>query len=200
MYSILYCFISHQSVLTEDLFKWNNVCYSNNISDYLIVVGGNKINNIENNILYLDCDDSYEGLSDKIHKLFLFLTTSYKHYDFYAKLDRYIEFKKPVDSNIILQDYCGYKHNHGCRNWHFGKCSENSIWNTKLYEGPFVPWCLGGNGYFLSNKSANIVACNPPDLSYHIYEDLYVAQSLLEKANIKPTHLTNLTDYFIDMN
>lgn len=200
MYNLLYCFISHQSALEQDINKWTRLCKKHNISDYLIVVGNSDTSYVHNNVLYLSCDDSYEGLSDKINKLFRFLISSYKKYDFYAKIDRYIDFKKPIDLNIILEDYCGYVRAHGCRNWHFGKCSKNSIWNTKLYNGPFIPWCLGGKGYFLSHKSAKIVACNPPDLSYHIYEDLYISQTLLDKANIIPKHLLNLKDYLIDMN
>lgn len=203
MPSLLYCFISHQSALAEDINKWTEVCQINQIQDYLIVCGGYKQNFIHNRILHLNCDDTYEGLSTKTHGLFKFLIDNNIVFDYYAKIDRYIKLIKPVDNNLNLNDYCGSgvqikKGSDGIRTYHFGKCSLNSEWNTKLYTGNFVPWCRGGRGYFLSNNAAKKIACHHPDMSYHIYEDLYVAETLL-KYNIHPKNLSNLSDYLIDI-
>jgi len=205
MYNLLYCFISHQSVLEQDINKWSDLCKKHKISDYLIVVGNSNNNYISNNVLHLNCDDSYEGLSDKIYNLFKFLTTSYQKYDFYVKIDRDMDILKKIDKNLDLTDYCGYgiqikKGYDGKRNWHFNKCSKDSEWNTKPYPGIFIPWCRGGSGYILSHKAAEVICCNPPDSSYHIYEDLYVAQTLLSKGNIHPRHLRTITEYFSNLN
>jgi len=197
---VLYCFISHKDVIDEDILRISNVCESLNIADYIIVCGGYSENKIVNNLLQLECLDSYEGLSDKIYKLFKFLTQNYKkQYDYYIKIDRLTSLIQPIDNGNIVGDYCGklLRIKEGDREWHKNKCSKNSDWNNRLYEGPYVPWCKGGPGYFLSNKAAKIIGCNAPDLNYHIYEDLYVAETLL-KFDIKGKNMPNLKKYLID--
>jgi hypothetical protein len=203
MFNLLYCFISHKAVLAQDINKWKRVCETHNIKEYLIVCGGSKENIIHDNVLYLDCDDTYEGLSTKTHAIFKFLINKEMKFDYYAKIDRDIDLIKPVDSKILLNgDYCGswvkIKDGYdGNRKYHFGKCSKNSSWNNKLYPGKFIPWCRGGSGYFLSYKAAQIISCNSPDMNYHIYEDLYVAETLL-KNGIAASHIRNLSEYMID--
>lgn len=203
MCKVLYCFISHNDVIYEDILRISNVCESLNISDYFIVCGGHPENKIKNNLLQLQCLDSYEGFSDKIYNLFKFLTHEYgEQYDYYAKIDRLTSLIQKINPDIIKGDYCGswvkVKDGYdGNRWWHKNKCSKNSEWNNKPYPGKFIPWCRGGSGYFLSNKAAKIIGCNPPDLNYHIYEDLYVAETLL-KFNINAKYIFNLQQYLID--
>jgi hypothetical protein len=202
MHDLLYCFISHESVLLEDISKWTNICNKYNILNYIIVCGNKKKNYRQDHVLFLSCDDTYEGLSDKIYTMFNFLIESNMEYKFYAKIDRYINLLQPINLSILNSDYCGScvktKDGYdGNRWWHKNKCSKHSQWNNKPYPGKFIPWCRGGSGYFLSNKAAKIIGCNPPDLNYHIYEDLYVAETLL-RFKIQASHIFNLQNYLID--
>jgi hypothetical protein len=178
------------------------MCKKNKIRDFIITVGGYCKTRLDNHILYLECDDSYEGLSDKIHKLFRFVSKQFPNFDYYAKLDRYINIIKPFDVTKLNKDYSGncvkVKDGYdGNRWWHKNKCSNDSEWNNKPYPGKFIPWCRGGSGYFLSNRATQIISCNPPDPSYHIYEDLYIAETLL-KFQIKASNIFNLQNYLID--
>lgn len=202
MRDLLYCFISHSSVLQEDINKWTKICNEYKILDYYIICGNSKKNYIDNHTLLLNCNDAYEGLSDKIHTMFNFFIESNIDYKFYAKIDRACNLLKPIDLSILIADYIGswvkvrdgYD---GNRWWHKDKCSKNSEWNYKPYIGKFIPWCRGGSGYFLSHKAAKIISCNKPNPSYHIYEDLYVAETLF-KHGINPEHIYSLEKYITD--
>ena len=200
---LLYCFISHKSVVEQDAKKWRQVCKDKNIVDYLIICGGYKKNYIKDNILHLNCNDYYEGLSFKIHSMFKFFIENNINFDYYLKIDRDVKLFKPIDDQVQLKDYsgCWVKVKQGFdgnRKWHFGKCSKNSRWSSKEYPGKFIPWCDGGRGYFLSPKAATIIASNPPDENVHIYEDLYVAETLL-KYDIHPQHIYNIKEYLLNI-
>lgn len=198
-YNILHCFISHQAQINSDILRITKECKNHNISDYIIVCGGYSESYIDDHVLYLDCNDSYEGLPDKIYNLCKYLYNNYKLYDFYAKLDRDIRIVQPISKTLELTDYCGaLLTKEGYRDWHFNKCSSTSDWNQKLYSGKYVPWCNGGKGYFLSTKALKIISDNPPDCNYHIYEDVYVANTLLDIGNIKAKNLHNLKNFFKD--
>lgn len=203
---ILYCFITHQSELHYDTISIREMCIYQSIFDYVIVCGGFENNSFdyETKLLKLNCDDTYEGLPDKIHKLFHFLVNddTFSRYKFYAKLDRRINLKRNIDLFILNGDYCGrtvrVKPNcDGNRTWHIGKCSPDSKWSIKKYEGKFVPWCDGGNGYVLSNYAANLIAKNPPNSDEEIYEDQYIAQRLLQH-DIHPSTIYNIHRFFQD--
>lgn len=202
--NILYCFISHSSVFKDDIPIITDMCNSFNLKDYLIACGGYDTNKVDGNILYLNCDDTYEGLSDKTHKLLSYVSKNYPGFDYYGKLDRLIRIRELIPSSIMAGDYCGswvkIKDGFdGDRKWHFGKCSKDSVWNNKHYPGKFIPWCRGGSGYFLSPKAANTIANHPPlKEGYHLYEDLYVSQTLLDHASVAPRHIKNLKDYLYD--
>lgn len=189
MKNILYCFITHQSKLKTDKNRIQYMCENLNIKDYIIVCGGYKKSNLADNVLKLNCDDSYEGLPDKIHKMFEYISEHLPYYEFYAKFDRTIELVSTVDTKN-LSHYSGMilDVNVAERDYHFTKCSENSHWNNKLYTGLYVPWC-NGPYYFLSRVSVNIVAHHSPDLEEEIYEDLYVAKTL-RLYNIVPEQLS----------
>jgi len=162
--------------------------------DFIIVKGGTETNyNPLTQILTLDCNDYYEGLPEKVLKAFKFV-----HDD--ARFSKYTQFCK-VDDDIrvnrlivpgVLTDYCGILYNYtvGNRRWHIGKCSTGSPFNTMPYTGKYVPWCLGGNGYFVSRRSLDAIV-NDTTYKSEIYEDLYVAK-LLRVAGILPTHIPDL--------
>lgn len=201
--NILYCFISHKASVYNDVQNISTMCYDLGINDYLIVSGASDNDYIDNeHMLFLNCDDTYEGLPDKINKMFKYLHINFPKYAYYGKLDRLTKIKQPLSIDNMRGDYCGSwvkvrEGYDGDRKWHFGKCSKDSIWNKKTYPGKFIPWCRGW-GYFLSPKAARVVANNPPRSDYHIYEDLYVSETLLKYGNIIPNNIKNLTNFIID--
>ena len=201
--NILYSFVSHKSVLKDDTLTIIDMCDNLNIDNYLIVCGGFEKDEVVGHTLYLNCNDTYEGLSDKTHKLFSYVSKNYPNFDYYAKLDRLIRIRQPLPKSEMSGDYCGswvkVKDGFdGDRKWHFGKCSAGSEWSNKLYPGKFIPWCNGAAGYFLSPKAANIISKHPPRLDYHLYEDLYVSEILLTYGSIAPRHMKNLKKYIYD--
>lgn len=197
--SILYCFVSHNACFEQDLARISNTCISHNIRDYLVVCGGAKQDQLIGHKLQLACNDRYEDLPEKIHRMFKFVSTNLPYYRTYAKLDRTTKICKAVDFEILAH-YSGslVNYNPGDRQWHFGKCSPGSSWNTKPYQGYYVPWCLGGSAYFLSKMAATIVGQNAPNPLEEIYEDLYVAKTLLRHSVIKATQFPNLYGYMLD--
>ena len=62
-YKVLYLFITHQT----DYKKILHNCISN-YSDFLIVVGGQSSTYFDGSTLYLDVDDSYDGLPEKVYE------------------------------------------------------------------------------------------------------------------------------------
>lgn len=193
--SILYCFISHRSVLDQDKIDITNMCIAHGISNFVIVCGGHNQDCLTDTVLYLNCDDTYEGLPDKIHTMFKYLTKNLSNYKTYVKLDRTAKIIQPMNSDISADYFGSVNTGEGDRTHHFNKCSDGSAWNKKSYEGTYVSWCAGPV-YVLSDVAANIIANNPPDLSQEIYEDLYVAKCLLDQGNISPSNFNEIGKYF----
>ncbi len=188
---ILYCFICcfknmHKIGYIHNAMK--NLGYPH----YYIVLGYKEtLVNPKKKLLLLKCDDTYEGLPNKMVELFKFLSTSkfFKDYTYFYKLDDDININKIVDCKKIEGDYLGTIQDYeGKRDWHVGKCSPNSIWNKKIYQGGYVPWCKGGYGYILSRKAINAICEYKEKYDDEIYEDLLIAKILLN-SNIAPSIL-----------
>ncbi len=188
---ILYCFICcfknlHKINYIHDMMK--NLGYPH----YYIILGHNKtLINPKKKIIFLNCDDSYEGLPNKMVELFKFLSTSkfFKDYTHFFKADDDIMINKIIDYSKLEGDYLGTIQDYeGKRNWHIGKCSPNSVWNKKIYKGEYVPWCKGGYGYILSRKAINVVGNYNENYDDEIYEDLLIGKILL-KSDIQPVIL-----------
>ena len=196
---ILYIFISCQ----KNQYKLNRIhsmMKSLNNSNYIITIGGfeNTSYDNEKKILELNCNDLYEGLPDKILKTYkyIFNNSDFNKYSHFCKLDEDMIIKKllPLD---ILSNYCGNVQSvEGNRKWHFGKCSKDCYFYDKPYTGIFVPWCKGGYGYILSQKSLYyfFIEKNNNLIKYCCYEDVLVA-IILKKNSILPVHINNLKDY-----
>ena len=196
---ILYCFITHKDVVELDKKIIADMCIKKNVSNFIIVCGGSIENVLIDNVLYLNCNDSYEGLPDKVHKMFKYVSENLPEYKIYAKLDRLTKIILPIDFDVQF-DYFGVRHeiNDVNRKWHINKCSLESSWNNKSYEGDYVPWC-NGPAYFLSSHAAKIISDTPPvNLDEEIYEDLYIAKTL-NKFGIVPTNFINIQHYFKDL-
>lgn len=188
---ILYCFITHNSAIEQDLEYIEGCMHDLDYIHYRVFYGG-KDKNLGSTTINIDCDDTYEGLPNKIYRMCKYITHNdlIKDYSHFCKLDADIRFKKLLP--VLDHDYYGYV----CKDinppeyrrcYHYGKCSQNSDWNTKKYAGAFVEYCAGGWCYVLSRAALRCISSSPNDPNHDIYEDLYVGQQLL-KCNIKPFH------------
>jgi hypothetical protein len=169
-------------------------------SDYLIICGSDKNELcIEDKILFISCNDNYEGLPEKIIKTFSFIinNNNFDNYTHFCKLDDDMIINELLKYDEIKNyNYCGNAHyyNEGNRFWHVGRCSSNSKYNNTPYKGIYVHWCLGGYGYIISRFAINEIQ-NNNDFDNHIYEDLYIA-ILLKNKNILPLPF-NIRKYII---
>jgi len=201
MSSILYIFITHELNFKNVNTKIKNMMNNLNTNDYIIVKGieENSYYDKDNKIVNINCNDKYEGLPEKVFKTYHYIINSkeFNNYSYFVKLDDDMIVNKLIcENNIKTYNYCG-KVNvsyNGNRNWHIGKCSINSIFNTTSYKGNYIPWCLGGHGYIISRNAINLIKHNN-NYKEHIYEDLYIAL-LLNEYNIKPINI-NIQDYVV---
>lgn len=188
---VLYIFLTHQKNI--------NNCYDRirkmMVSDFIIIQGGFIKDEYDQtqNILNLNCDDTYSGLPEKVIKTLHFLMSDerFDKYTHFCKLDDDMKLIKKFDK--IEGDYLGNIHyGEGNRKWHIGRCG--NFWDKIPYLGEFKPWCMGGFGYIVSR---NALSKFLPDFNYssHIYEDVYMGL-LMNNINILPTQI-NMSEYLI---
>lgn len=197
---ILYCYISHNKAIKNDYIQVSDIMSQFKYEHYKIFYGGLNLQLDNTNIIHLDCDDSYEGLPNKIHNMCKYLakdTLINKNYTHIAKVDSTTIIKSLLPY-LNTFDYYGYvlpelEPPEYRRCYHFNKCSPNSFWNSTRYDGPFVPYCGGGVTYTLSMSAVSCVATKPNNPQEDIYEDLYVGKKLNE-CKIYPHHI-NMLEY-----
>jgi hypothetical protein len=161
------------------------------------------------NVLALRCDDSYEGLPEKI----IFAAHAVRRLDRFARFTHALK----IDDHdaAVDADAFGRLHAHilkpaaqwdfvgqrvirsyaGNRRWHFDKVSRDSSWHERPYVGPYLPWADGAASYVLSARSMDVlIAAFPVVDAPHmltilrkteIYEDIMVAK-ILHSAEIEP--------------
>jgi hypothetical protein len=136
--------------------------------------------------IILKANDFYEGLPEKILKLFHLAASNeaFSEYTHFVKMDdtlnvmHNISFKKLEVS--IKSDYEG-SHINDCLNplnrmYHYDKCSSPSF--NVPYTGDYIPFCYG-DFYILSRKAAeSITKCKHYDIYDEIYEDVMIAKIL----------------------
>lgn len=184
--------------------KWSS--YINSSSKFnIIIICGKKMNQnykLENNILYLNCNDYYEGLPEKMIACFDSILNIDKFNDIthiikidghdnnFNKIENVIN-NPEIYKNHYLGQRINYKNNSNNRRWHFNKVSKKSYWDNKEYDGDYIDWIDGGTSYILSRKALILINSiysfkNLHEVSKkHIYEDLMIAK-LLKQFNILP--------------
>ena len=184
--------------------KWSS--YINSSSKFnIIIICGKKMNQnykLENNILYLNCNDYYEGLPEKMIACFDSILNIDKFNDIthiikidghdnnFNKIENVIN-NPEIYKNHYLGQRINYKNNSNNRRWHFNKVSKKSYWDNKEYDGDYIDWIDGGTSYILSRKALILMNSiysfkNLYEVSKkHIYEDLMIAK-LLKQFNILP--------------
>jgi len=152
-------------------------------------------------VLYLNCDDGYGGLPEKIILMIEYVLTKLKDITHIIKIDDHDNYF--TDENIKnlykydelkKYDYVGQKKNHNgenCKsNWHFEKVLQNNYWHNKRADVSNVTWFDGGCSYILNKKAMKIIndvynSHNILELRQkEIYEDIMIGRIMQSKKII----------------
>ncbi|NBX69031.1 MAG: hypothetical protein EBR01_08740 [Proteobacteria bacterium] len=134
------------------------------------------------NVVYLNCDGSYEGLSQKILANLKYLEANYD-YDYLFKIDdnSYFDAARLLDlSRRLKAEYAGSQHNGPfLTNYHLRKVKNKNF--EKNYSEPWRgPYAHGGPGYFMSRKAVRALlrASDGLDPRKEFYEDKFIGDSM----------------------
>ena len=152
----------------------------------------NKEYELQDNVLYMNCNDLYDGLPEKMIYCinYILQNDKFKKFTHILKIDDHDNkiSEKTINTikkykNILNQyDYIGQQINigsNGIKKWHFKKLSKESRWAD------------GGCSYILSKRSMYYINSifNLKNIEklrdQEIYEDLMIAK-VLKKFNIVP--------------
>jgi len=184
---------------------WNEI--KNRTNNELIIIAGTNDKNIKgydksNKILYLNCNDYYDGLPEKIILMIeeVLNNPEFSHITHILKIDDHDNFfNDNVINNLynydelLYFDYIGQKKN--CweeieiGNYHFGKVPENSYWYNREAPIDNVVYFDGGCSYILNRKAMKIInnvynSNNIDELRVtYIYEDLMIGK-ILDNNNV----------------
>ena len=131
------------------------------LEDYMYFIGDPNLSSpvVNGKVVYLPCQDNYESLTDKSLRAIKWAVNN-REFDLLFKTDDDVIFLDGFDkmvSEASSYDYSGTLARGGYKStWHFGKC-ENEELNNLPVMVPEVIYCRGG-GYFLSRKSATLLA------------------------------------------
>ena len=198
-HKIIYIFISCQKNLKTAAERIRTMMKKANNNDYIIVSGGGNETTYDSysKIVNLKCNDNYEGLPEKVFNTIKYIMNDdrFNQYSHICKLDDDMIIQTFFTAEILdNKHYLGIvEYNEGARDWHIGRCSIGSKFNTSKYTGIFVPWCKGGYGYILSRMAMNIIT-QTHTMDDEIYEDVGIAK-ILYKNNIHPENATYLRTY-----
>jgi hypothetical protein len=152
--------------------------------EYFLLISGINKTGIKNNILYVNIDDIYENLSNKIYEgiKYIYQNTDYEY--IYKVDDDFFKVNINLDENEILTDYyANYIINNITRDYHRGKCFDNEL-NENNYNGIFYnKYGAGGYGYVISRKSMFYIVNNKNYITNELYEDKAIGDVLF-KNNI----------------
>jgi hypothetical protein len=151
----------------------------------------------ENKILWLNCNDYYDGLPEKIILMIEEVLTNpeFSHITHIIKIDDHDnEFTDKNIKNLYNYselkeyDYLGQKlncwHGNTACNYHFGKVPEWSYWHNKTANVSDIRYFDGGCSYILNRKSMKIInkVYNDSNIDQlrndEIYEDVMIGRIL----------------------
>jgi hypothetical protein len=173
---------------------------------FIIITGSNKNENWydkKSNILYLKCNDLYDGLPEKIIMMIeqVLKIPEFNDITHIVKIDDHDTFfNDKVIKNLYekdelhVYDYLGQKKNFwqpgAVGNYHFGKVPRLSYWYNRLADITNVTYFDGGCSYILSRKAMEIInqtynSSNIQKLRINeIYEDLMIGR-IMQNNNIE---------------
>ena len=185
--------LKHQSLWKGITERLNNA----------IILCGGKETKLDGNILYLNCVDTYDGLSEKMMGAFDFILNSgiFKSVTHIFKADDHdtlfttkqiediqVEYKGELEShdyigqNLVPVGRLGIKH-------HYKKAPITSRWHNKPFIGNYTEYLGGGETYILSRKALECLVPNKGECEkYGSYEDAMVG-TILGRYDIKPYKL-----------
>lgn len=192
--NVLYLYVTHQAVFANVWRRVTRHMRQINCVDYLFICGFNRtLLAPDQRTLFLNCNDHYEGLPEKMFMAYKFLATSpdFSAYKYIVKIDADSKLVRTFDAPMLDLldsgvDYGGKIISSANRRYHIGRCSPGSYHNYREYSGPCGhPFCQGGPGYVLSRRAINLLKNEIPS-GDQIYEDMCVGL-LLRKYGILPT-------------
>ena len=197
---LLYTFVS--CMKKKD--KWDNIhtMMKELKRPYIIVSGGAKKQKFdeENNILYLKCNDYYEGLPEKVIILYQQLLKMEKYKDIWGicKVDDDMFVSNKPNDELKKYHYSGGHIYGGNRRWHIGRCSADSKWNKTEYPGEIPIFCSGGKGYMISRKSMEYLSNHFENVKEigetEVFEDVMVSK-ILKKNKIFPQNINGIHEW-----
>ena len=204
MTRMLVCVLSCQ----KNKGLWSNILDRMH-DNILIFCGGSDTTQFDPSakIMYLNCNDFYEGLPEKMICLIDQVLTldCFKDVTHILKIDDHDTFftsdtieKISSMPELWKYDYIGQKLQEvpgsGYGGYHHGKVSKGCYWDSRFYTGGFCTWVDGGHSYILSRTALELInsTSDPKTLETirktEIYEDVMIAK-LLAKHGIKPFQL-----------
>lgn len=144
---------------------------------------------IDDDVLYLDCPEAYEKLSEKTHKFFEYCVKNLEfEYIFKTDDDSYIDMEKFLKYDKKGGDYIGHfgksENTKINRTWHYGKCTDKSY--EVPYKGQYVCGWARGGGYFVSKRAASILVDKTSQaFKNELFEDKMVGEALTRDKSIK---------------
>jgi len=156
------------------------------LGDYMYFIGDPSLTSpiAKGRVVYLPCRDNYESLTDK-SLLAIKWAVENREFDLLLKTDDDVVFLAGFEemvSEASKYDYSGVLARGGYSSkWHFGKCEDEEL-NKTMVQVPKVIYCRGG-GYFLSRRSASLLAKQELRPDRCIFEDAEVGE-LLRRSQI----------------
>lgn len=159
---------------------------------------------IRDGVLYLDCDDSYAGLSDKVLS-FLRYVQAHIPYDYVFKCDddTFVDAERWARVSYAGSDFTAgtlIPYTSAYQTWVREKGLEwNATFDAFLSMVGSFP--CGGDGYFLSRRAVDTVLATEQSSAMRVCgasEDILVT-GLLKMAGIEPHIVTELANYVGDI-
>lgn len=180
-------------------------------SNNLLIITGSKKNETwydkNNKMLYLNCNDMYDGLPEKIITMIqeVLHNPEFRDITHIIKIDDHDNFFTDNDikslysyNELFTHDYLGKRLNNWnanvVGNYHFGKVPKNSYWHNRVANISHVSYFDGGNSYILSRRAMQIInsVYNSSNIDQlrkdEIYEDLMIGR-ILNNHNIHPCRI-----------
>lgn len=174
---ILTCNVKRQQIIRKT--------YLNDIKrigyEYYFVIGGEK-NEIIGDILYVQVEEKYENLPNKMILAYQFIFKNRK-FDYIYKLDDdvIVNFDRLEDIPYYNFEYYGRLVGEKTfdRYSHTNKVSNDSIWKNKKYNKSYYgKWYGGGFSYFISFNAINILINNSTLIKNDLLEDKAIGDTL----------------------
>ena len=156
----------------------------------------------QNHELWVKAPDNYEGLPEKVKKMFICLGRHFgEQLEGVFKIDDDI-YLRPNKLGVPSGDYQGHLVNIGkahMSTWHFGKCQDPVV-NRTPYLTPNGVYC-SGTLYFLSKKCFDLLEKHKDEKMITIFEDTAMGY-FLNKNGITPVdqnyHTREFKDWMIN--